>query len=81
VRKVAPRRPHLSDLLTLSRLPGVPDVFNRVRVPDDLDARDLRRLITTGKVIVCPELPRFYGLMQRIASEVPKVEEPSWLKG
>jgi hypothetical protein len=42
---------------------------------------DLRRLITTGKVIVCPELPRFYGLMQRIASEVPKVEEPSWLKG
>jgi uncharacterized membrane protein YdfJ with MMPL/SSD domain len=37
VRKVAPRRPHLSDLLTLSRLPGVPDVFNRVRVPDDLD--------------------------------------------
>jgi CubicO group peptidase (beta-lactamase class C family) len=38
-------------------------------------------LITTGKAIVYPELPRFYGLMQRIASEVPKVEEPSWLKG
>jgi CubicO group peptidase (beta-lactamase class C family) len=38
-------------------------------------------LITTGKAIVYPELPRFYGLMQRIASEVPKVEEPSWLRG
>jgi CubicO group peptidase (beta-lactamase class C family) len=38
-------------------------------------------LITTGKAIVYPELPRFYGLMQRIASEVPKVEEPGWLKG
>jgi CubicO group peptidase (beta-lactamase class C family) len=30
-------------------------------------------LITTGKAIVYPELPRFYGLMQRIATEVPKV--------
>jgi CubicO group peptidase (beta-lactamase class C family) len=30
-------------------------------------------LITSGKAIVYPELPRFYGLMQRIASEVPKV--------
>ncbi len=38
-------------------------------------------LITTGKAIVYPELPRFYGLMQRIASEVPKLEDPSWLKG
>jgi CubicO group peptidase (beta-lactamase class C family) len=38
-------------------------------------------LITTGKAIVYPELPRFYGLMQRIASEVPKVEQPTWLKG
>jgi len=32
-------------------------------------------LITSGKAIVYPELPRFYGLMQRIASEVPKVPE------
>jgi CubicO group peptidase (beta-lactamase class C family) len=38
-------------------------------------------LITTGKAIVYPELPRFYGLMQRIASEVPKVEQPGWLQG
>lgn len=30
-------------------------------------------LITSGKAIVYPELPRFYALMQRIASEVPKV--------
>jgi CubicO group peptidase (beta-lactamase class C family) len=38
-------------------------------------------LITTGKAIVYPELPRFYGVMQRIASEVPKVSEPNWLQG
>jgi hypothetical protein len=30
-------------------------------------------LITSGKAILYPELPRFYGLMHRIASEVPKV--------
>jgi CubicO group peptidase (beta-lactamase class C family) len=30
-------------------------------------------LITSGKAIVYPELPRFYGVMQRIASSVPKV--------
>lgn len=30
-------------------------------------------LITSGKAIIYPELPRFYGVMQRIASEVPKV--------
>jgi CubicO group peptidase (beta-lactamase class C family) len=30
-------------------------------------------LITSGKAIVYPELPRFYGTMQRIASEIPKV--------
>ena len=33
-----PRRPHLSDVLSLHRLPGVPDVFHRVRIPADLDA-------------------------------------------
>ncbi|MFL5906936.1 MAG: serine hydrolase domain-containing protein [Solirubrobacterales bacterium] len=39
-------------------------------------------LITTGKAIVYPELPRFYGLMQKIASEVPKLEaKPAWLLG
>jgi CubicO group peptidase (beta-lactamase class C family) len=32
-------------------------------------------LITTGKAIVYPELPRFYGLMQRIAAEIPKVPQ------
>jgi CubicO group peptidase (beta-lactamase class C family) len=30
-------------------------------------------LINSGKAIIYPELPRFYALMQRIASEVPKV--------
>ncbi|MBV9918950.1 MAG: hypothetical protein JO153_20800, partial [Solirubrobacterales bacterium] len=30
-------------------------------------------LINSGKAIVYPELARFYALMQRIASEVPKV--------
>jgi CubicO group peptidase (beta-lactamase class C family) len=33
-------------------------------------------LITSGKPIVYPELPRFYGVMQTIASKVPKVPEP-----
>jgi CubicO group peptidase (beta-lactamase class C family) len=32
-------------------------------------------LINSGKAIIYPELPRFYGVMQRIASEVPKVPE------
>jgi CubicO group peptidase (beta-lactamase class C family) len=30
-------------------------------------------LITSGKALIYPELPRFYAVMQRIASEVPKV--------
>ena len=30
-------------------------------------------LITSGKAIVYPEVHRFYGVMQRIASSVPKV--------
>jgi CubicO group peptidase (beta-lactamase class C family) len=29
-------------------------------------------LITSGKAIVYPELPRFYGVMQRVASQAPK---------
>jgi CubicO group peptidase (beta-lactamase class C family) len=29
-------------------------------------------LVTSGKAILYPELPRFYGVMQTIASEVPK---------
>ena len=32
-------------------------------------------LITSGKAILYPEVHRFYGLMQRIASESPKVPE------
>jgi CubicO group peptidase (beta-lactamase class C family) len=32
-------------------------------------------LITSGKPIIYPELPRFYGVMQRIASEAPKVPQ------
>jgi CubicO group peptidase (beta-lactamase class C family) len=32
-------------------------------------------LITSGKPIVYPELPRFYGVMQTIASKVPKLPE------
>ena len=38
-------------------------------------------LITTGKAIVYPELPRFYGVMSRISTEIPKVTEPTWLRG
>jgi CubicO group peptidase (beta-lactamase class C family) len=30
-------------------------------------------VMTSGKPILYPELPRFYGLMQRITSEMPKV--------
>ncbi len=30
-------------------------------------------LINSGKALLYPELPRFFGLMQLIASEVPKV--------
>ena len=30
-------------------------------------------LVTSGKPILYPELPRFYGVMQKISSEVPKV--------
>ncbi len=30
-------------------------------------------LVTSGKPVLYPELPRFYGLMQKIASEVPKI--------
>jgi len=30
-------------------------------------------VMTNGKPVVYPELPRFYGLMQRITSEAPKV--------
>ncbi len=32
-------------------------------------------LITSGKALVYPELPRFYAVMQRIASIVPKVPD------
>jgi CubicO group peptidase (beta-lactamase class C family) len=32
-------------------------------------------LITSGKALVYPEVVRFYGLMQRIASEIPKLPE------
>ena len=38
-------------------------------------------LMTTGKAIVYPELPRFYGIMSRIAGEVPKAASPGWLTG
>jgi CubicO group peptidase (beta-lactamase class C family) len=38
-------------------------------------------LVNTGKALVYPELPRFYGVMQRISSSIPKVTEPTWLKG
>ena len=38
-------------------------------------------LLTTGKALVYPELPRFYGLMQRISGSVPRIEQPDWLKG
>jgi hypothetical protein len=31
-------------------------------------------VITNGKPVLYPELPRFYGLIQRITSEAPKVD-------
>ena len=36
-------------------------------------------LITSGKAMVYPEVHRFYGVMQKIASEVPKVPESELL--
>jgi CubicO group peptidase (beta-lactamase class C family) len=36
-------------------------------------------LITSGKPIIYPELPRFYAIMRRIARDVPKVPGPSAL--
>jgi CubicO group peptidase (beta-lactamase class C family) len=35
-------------------------------------------LITSGKAIVYPEVARFYGVMQTIASEVPKLPRSEW---
>jgi CubicO group peptidase (beta-lactamase class C family) len=39
---LAPRLPSLSDALRVPRLPGVPDVFHRVSVPDDLEGATAR---------------------------------------
>jgi CubicO group peptidase (beta-lactamase class C family) len=36
-------------------------------------------IITSGKPIVYPELPRFYAVMQRIAGEAPKVDPSALL--
>jgi CubicO group peptidase (beta-lactamase class C family) len=36
-------------------------------------------LITSGKPIIYPELPRFYGVMQKIASEAPKIADSELL--
>ena len=37
-------------------------------------------LMTSGKPVIYPELPRrYYWVMQRIASEVPKTRSPAWL--
>jgi CubicO group peptidase (beta-lactamase class C family) len=35
-------------------------------------------LVTSGKAIVYPEVARFYGVMQTIASEVPKLPRAKW---
>jgi CubicO group peptidase (beta-lactamase class C family) len=35
-------------------------------------------LITSGKAVVYPEVARFYGVMQTIASEVPKLPRAEW---
>ena len=35
-------------------------------------------LLTSGKAIVYPEVSRFYGVMQTIASEVPKLPRSEW---
>ncbi len=36
-------------------------------------------VLTNGKPTVYPEITRFYGLMQRITSECPKVPRAEWL--
>ena len=36
-------------------------------------------VLTNGKPILYPELPRFFGLMQRITTEAPKVEPSALL--
>ena len=36
-------------------------------------------LITSGKPVLYPELPRFYGVMQAIASEAPKAPRSALL--
>jgi hypothetical protein len=54
---------------SVPRLPLVPDPPSR---PGSAGLMLGARLIS-GKPIVYRELPRFYGLMQKIASEVPKV--------
>jgi len=38
-----------------------------------IGANGLRGFDSKGKPILYPELPRFYGLTQRITSETPKV--------
>ena len=36
-------------------------------------------VMTNGKPVVYPELPRFLGLMQRITTEAPKVDRSELL--
>jgi hypothetical protein len=36
-------------------------------------------VMTSGKPVLYPELPRFYNLMQRITAETPKVEPDEML--
>ncbi len=36
-------------------------------------------LVTSGKPVVYPELPRFLGVMSTVTSECPKVPEDEWL--
>jgi CubicO group peptidase (beta-lactamase class C family) len=44
----------------------------------DLERGISAALITSGKAIVYPEVARFYGVMQTIASEVPKLPRGEW---
>jgi hypothetical protein len=69
---------------TIPRLPLVPDPlrtrsgtwgFTNILSWADPERALACAVMTSGKPILYPELARFYGLMQRITSDAPKVPE------
>lgn len=70
---------------SVPRIPGVPDPLNRIRIPEDLQAVTSRNPMedpagggladeTVGKLWDAGV--SLYGVMQTIASRVPKLPEP-----